>query len=134
MYYLGDKPFVNGYIDCAVWLAEGNENQSVDARDLPEDILHDLANDAIDFFNSNDLDLERCVEKGGYSYERGGHDFWLTRNRHGAGFWDSHYPALDGNKDMTELIRYAFDRLTRNSHPYGESFLDVSNEPYVLFN
>jgi hypothetical protein len=20
--------------------------------------------------------------------ERGGHDFWLTRNRHGAGFWD----------------------------------------------
>jgi hypothetical protein len=36
------------------------------------------------------------VEEGGtkidHPYERAGHDFWLTRNRHGSGFWDGDWP------------------------------------------
>lgn len=32
--------------------------------------------------------LERAYEARGYSDEYAGHDFWLTRNGHGAGFWD----------------------------------------------
>ena len=30
-----------------------------------------------------------------------GHDFWLTRNRHGAGFWDRGYPEAIG-KALTD--------------------------------
>ena len=45
-----------------------------------------------------------------------GHDFWLTRNHHGAGFWDRGYgPA------QTTLG----DRLTKLCKPYGEASLEV---------
>lgn len=36
------------------------------------------------------------------------HDFWLTRNRHGSGFWDGDYPKELGEK------------LTEFSHSFGE--------------
>ncbi len=42
-----------------------------------------------------------------------GHDFFLTRNRHGAGFWDGDWPAEDGEK------------LTQMAHNYGTFELDV---------
>lgn len=42
--------------------------------------------------------------------EQFGHDFWLTRNGHGAGFWD---------RGLGELG----DKLTAMSKPYGESYL-----------
>ena len=35
------------------------------------------------------------------------HDFWLTRNHHGAGFWDGDYPEIVG-KVLTE-ISHAFE-------------------------
>lgn len=37
-----------------------------------------------------------------------GHDFWLTRNGHGAGFWDGDWDTLG-------------DVLTKISHSYGET-------------
>ncbi len=33
-----------------------------------------------------------------------GHDFWLTRNGHGAGFWDGDYEEQVGQK-LTELCK-----------------------------
>ena len=48
-----------------------------------------------------------------YDAENAGHDFWLTRNGHGAGFWDRDLP-----KDVG-------DALTRASEKYGEINLYV---------
>jgi hypothetical protein len=47
-----------------------------------------------------------------------GHDFWLTRNRHGAGFWDR------GLGDLG-------DKLTAAAHTYGESNLYVGDDGQV---
>src|SRR5476651_2334327 len=47
---------------------------------------------------------------------RAGHDFWLTRNHHGAGFWDGDWPI-----DAATI-------LTAESHAYGESTLYVGND------
>jgi hypothetical protein len=47
-----------------------------------------------------------------------GHDFWLTRNGHGAGFWDRGLGALG-------------DRLTDASKPYGEVNLWVDADGSV---
>lgn len=33
-----------------------------------------------------------------------GHDFWLTRNSHGAGFWDGDWPE-DVEKELTDLAK-----------------------------
>ena len=51
------------------------------------------------------------------AWEQGGHDFALTRNHHGAGFWD---------RGMGDLG----DRLTDACRPYGESdaYTDMSDD------
>jgi hypothetical protein len=48
--------------------------------------------------------------------ERAGHDFWLTRNGHGAGFWDGDWPEDVG------------ERLTAASKTFGECFLYVGDD------
>jgi len=48
-------------------------------------------------------------------YGRAGHDFWLTRNGHGAGFWDGDWPEpmakalTDAAKDFGESNLYVGD-------------------------
>jgi hypothetical protein len=44
------------------------------------------------------------------------HDFWLTRNHHGAGFWDGDYPEPLATK-LTEL-----------AHSFGEQNLYVGDD------
>ena len=51
--------------------------------------------------------------------ERAGHDFWLTRNHHGAGFWDGDWP-----EDVDE-------KLTEASHSWGEMDLYVGDDGRV---
>ena len=46
------------------------------------------------------------VEPAGMTPAQAGHDFWLTRNEHGAGFWDGDWPEP-----------YA-DILTKGAHCY----------------
>ena len=45
-----------------------------------------------------------------------GHDFWLTRNRHGAGFWDGDLPEDIG------------EPLTKAAHAFGECDLYTGDD------
>lgn len=60
-----------------------------------------LYREIVEFTDANSADLH------GLTYEQIGHDFILTRNRHGAGFWD---------RGLGERG----DRLTDAAHAYGE--------------
>jgi hypothetical protein len=42
--------------------------------------------------------------------ERFGHDFWLTRQGHGAGFWDGDWPEY--GDWITDIIKRAFSELS----------------------
>ena len=48
-----------------------------------------------------------------------GHDFWLTRNRHGAGFWDGDLPEDIGEK------------LTSASKAFGEFNLYIGDDGLI---
>jgi hypothetical protein len=83
--------FTSGYIECALWSstecdADGNMGPSLDDNYGPEDIalptLLEMARDCKAFQRDNADDL------AGLDESQCGHDFWLTRNGHGAGFWD----------------------------------------------
>lgn len=93
--------FTQGYITCALWSSNdesddsgGNpmdDNYSDD--DIAERALQEIIDDCKDFQKSNAELLEQyCEQKqhaAGYdAMECAGHDFWLTRNGHGTGFWD----------------------------------------------
>lgn len=107
--------FTSAYIECALWSstecdADGNMGEPLDSSYGPEDItrstLLEMARDCEAFQRDNADDL------AGLDDSQSGHDFWLTRNGHGAGFWDR------GLGERGE-------RLSKASKPYGSVDLMV---------
>lgn len=92
--------FLSAYVTCALWSSTGEDSEPLDKEHDESDIapvaLFEMASDCADFRESNRALLARYVEElaaNEWSYdERQGHDFWLTRNGHGAGFWDRGLP------------------------------------------
>lgn len=80
-----------------------------DVDDIDDATMDDFRVDCRDFYQANRADLVDM------DAEQAGHDFWLTRNGHGAGFWD---------RGLGERG----DRLTAASKPYGEVYLWVDIE------
>jgi hypothetical protein len=123
--------FFDGYITCALWSSTDESDESggepMDANYGPDDIddasLQALQSEASDFFSQYYLELDEYAHEyqpaGGYDpWECAGHDFWLTRNGHGAGFWD---------RGLGELG----ERLTRASKAYGSCDLYVGDDGKV---
>lgn len=83
MHQLDD--FTRAYIEAMLW-------SSTDDKDEPYDNNYD----ASDFTNEAIADIvEECAwfqqeyaEHIGTRWKEAGHDFWLTREGHGCGFWD----------------------------------------------
>jgi hypothetical protein len=84
--------FTRGYIEAAFWLlldVDGNPD-AASLDDLSGEAWQQLLADCIEFNHAAGVWLDKACLRGGMSYdmERAGTDFWLTRNRHGAGYWD----------------------------------------------
>lgn len=98
--------------DCAGY---GN-NPTLDANYLPDDIasesLAEMLADCSAFRTDNAEDLANMDPR------QAGHDFWLTRNGHGAGFWD-------------RGLGKRGERLTEAAYVYGESDLYVGDDGKV---
>lgn len=62
-----------------------------------------------------DLIPHGCRRNNEYSdYQQAGHDFWLTRNGHGCGFWDGDWPEVGDKltaiaKQFPEVTAYLGD-------------------------
>lgn len=110
--------FFEGYRDCALWASTDDEGKPLDSEftvdDLSPGAIQTMRQDCAAFIRANREDL-RASE---LSPERAGHDFWLTRNGHGAGFWD---------EGLGDLGR----ELTKASKPYGEAYLYAGDDGQV---
>ncbi len=114
------KEMYLAYIECALWSSHDesssdggslmNENYCYD--DISQATQEEMYSDCLDFVTTNAKDLEQLDPV------QVGHDFWLTRNSHGAGFWD---------RGLGELGK----RLTDNCKPYGEVYLYVGDDGLV---
>jgi hypothetical protein len=91
--------FILGYITCALWSSTGMDDdcehldEKYDSDDLAPETRKAMEADCEKFIAENEAVLGDYEEIIGthpeYSEsEKAGHDFWLTRNGHGAGFWD----------------------------------------------
>jgi hypothetical protein len=93
---INSDPFTTSYIESALVLMTDDPNQySID--DLAPETLGKIIADCQRFQLENSAALktvyaiETCIRgqmQNKYSPMQAGHDFWLTRNGHGAGFWD----------------------------------------------
>ena len=120
------KEFFDGYIEAALWSTNDDSDESggepLDANytvdDFDEESLDCLRFKAGLFFNLYYYAIQKGPNRktGSWSvFEQGGHDFWLTQNGHGAGFWDGDWDEPDatllteGSKKMGEVSLYVGD-------------------------
>lgn len=107
------------YVETALWSSVDDDGNPLDRKfsidDIDEKALEKMQRD-IDAFieKAGPLLDDRYLENEHDS--RIMHDFWLTRNRHGAGFWDGDYEERLG------------ERLTEISRSFGECDLYVGDD------
>ena len=108
--------FVTAYVTCALWSSTDNSDDSggdplddnYGTDDIEPATFAAMVADCEAFMQANKRDLR------GMNIEQAGHDFWLTRNGHGAGFWD-------------RGLGVKGDRLTKASKVYGSCDLYVGD-------
>lgn len=107
--------FMRGYFEAALWSSLDDNDRPMDEKysgsDLSVKAIKSMIQDCKEFQQENASLLAQAYEDPGYDEERAGFDFWLTRNRHGAGFWDRGLPYQVGRA------------LTDAAHAYGSSDL-----------
>lgn len=79
--------FTEAYITAALWAETDDDGTPLDSGDyeLAEETRQRMIADCAKFQAENPVIF---TDEYPGTLEQAGHDFWLTRNRHGAGFWD----------------------------------------------
>jgi hypothetical protein len=116
--------FLAGYTQCAVWSSTDPDTETplddkYSAADIDEHTLAEMRLDCAAFLRANYEELIRLGELTGRDMGSHGHDFWLTRNGHGTGYWDRYFEAEPADRDEAEKIG---KRLTAASKQ-GERYL-----------
>lgn len=97
------------YLAAALWTESGDDGDAYARAYTTADIApHSRAimRAECDEFIAHNWAL---IQETGQSAEQCGHDFWLTRNGHGVGFWDRGYPVALGDA-LTRAARIAGSR------------------------
>lgn len=108
--------FTQQYIETALWASYEEDGTPLDENygwfDLADETILAFYNDCQKFQTENQelIDMEENQDNS-----TAGHDFWLTRNGHGVGFWDGDWP-ISG------------DKLTIASEKFGEVYLYVGDD------
>ena len=99
--------FTRQYLETALWASsdmdsgESFQSMNYDVSDLSPECLKESIKDCKNFQEAEEADLAHAGDDG-----QNGHDFFLTRCGHGAGFWDRGYGAVG-------------DRLSKAAKAYG---------------
>lgn len=89
--------FTNAYAEAAIWSSTVEEpgtdelvpmDTYFDVSNLHPETVANMIRDCSQFQEANADDLAAFYVATDKGPEQGGHDLWLTRNGHGAGFWD----------------------------------------------
>ena len=113
--------FTRQYVETALWSSndestpEGGEpmDANYDIDDIHPDTLAIMIEDCAKFQKDNADDI-------GDRYEDAGHDFWLTREGHGCGFWET-----------PDWPKEAGKRLTAACKAFGEFNLYVGDDGLI---
>ena len=103
--------FLAAYMAAALWSSsdtgpDGVDYESLESFDIAPEAREKAAADCAAWCADNLAMLTAAADCAGYSWGHAGHDFWLTRNHHGAGFWDGDLPDAIGDA-LTEAAEAA---------------------------
>lgn len=111
--------FTQAYVEAMFFTSSGYEEdgdlQDASFGELAPETLAKIIHDC-ELFQKDNADLI------GDEWSQAGHDFWLTRNHHGAGFWDGDWEEPEATA------------LTDAAHGYGSIGLCRGDDgrPYVM--
>ena len=113
--------FIHAYIEAALFTSTDNSDESggqpldknYAADDIAESSRKAIITDCMAFMKQNQKDLE---SDEALDMVQAAHDFWFTRNGHGAGFWDGDWPDAMGK------------RLTASAKKFGEMDLYIGDD------
>ena len=126
-----DRDFASlllGYQTCMLWSTSGDhkgtEHESLEGFKMSGQLATATANDCMAFYLANRDDCAEAAARFSSAADRSGyqgvgHDFWLTRVGHGAGFWDGDLPQALG------------ERLTNASKAAGEVWPYIGDDGRV---
>jgi hypothetical protein len=124
--------FTQGYVHCMLWSETDQTDESggdpldrnYGVEDFDPETLQAIVEDCQQFQEVNREAINTYPAKmnclDGYTYtgnELAGHDYWLTRNGHGTGYWDREY-----------LPQWAKDSLDRAAQQAGEVWVYVGDD------
>ena len=111
------QTFTEAYIDALHFTERPElepERSQWDAADFAPAARESIERDCKAFYDSALRDYESA-----WIIEQAGHDFWLTRNGHGAGFWDGDWPEP------------AATELTEAAHAAGEISAYLGDDGFI---
>lgn len=124
--------FTHAYLVAAFWASNDESHPSggdpiddnYELTDLDTVSLEKMIADCVKFQDKYAAKLKKAykiykVVDGTSPESYAGHDFWLTRNQHGCGFWD---------RDLGKIG----EQLTDAAHSFGGSHLEVANDKVYL--
>jgi hypothetical protein len=119
---------IRQYIETALWSETDDDGEPLDTEtddrasynrwSIDLESRRRMATDVRDFVAG--CEAERPDVFNGMDPEQVGHDFWLTRNGHGTGFWD---------RDLGERGSW----LTEQCKPHGEASLYVGDDGRLYY-
>lgn len=91
--------FRDAYVECALWSSDDDDGDpllgSYASKDLTPESMQRMTCDCNAFLDECDHTIRAAIDAdavvvptGSNAWMLAGHDFWLTRNGHGSGFWD----------------------------------------------
>lgn len=94
---------LSGFVECAFWSSTDRDDEPMDANYGADD----LTPDAVAIIEADVLTFARrawyAAEAAGWEAGQFGHDYWLTRNGHGAGFWCREWDTSNVGRRLSDL-------------------------------
>lgn len=113
--------FTEGYIECAVWSCTNPAGTPLDVMgaELAPETIERMVADCAKFQAENAELLNQVASPEDWK----GHDFWLTRNHHGTGFWSRDH-----------IAQPVSEALTKASDAFGECDLYIGDDGRIYAN
>jgi hypothetical protein len=116
--------FLRAYLETALWSSTDESDDSggepLDKNYSIEDFSDKALAEATKDCNSFEKLAKKLLDETDADDEQHGHDFWLTRNGHGAGFWDRGYGKVG-------------DELSKIAKTFGEAHIYVGDDGKLHF-
>lgn len=126
------QDMVLAYLTCAAWSSPviDDEGREIEANHAEYDFS--VQSQIVAFWQCSEFlhhpAAQRALATGYWSPDQLGHDLWLTRNRHGAGFWDR-YSKWGEDREAYRIGEV----LTTLAHDIGEQYAYVGDDNMIYF-